>query len=282
MKKLPIDIQNRIDRYQGVTVDGITVYPITVENLHFFGAARAALDVVPLSLPVAQMSLPILDAFYQLDLEEMKSTGKTNGMLASAVLLLRLALRLGVSEKEGLKASEIRILPDKQKPNRLREIVFTPQDGNVIRVTPNNFQRLRPILAAQNGVEMPSETANPEILEMERLMAEKDLRDIEPNLPDKIIFVAQGSGVPEEEIWEWPILKLERHAALLRRKLDYLAVTTGQMSGMATFKDGNPVPSPYWARKRGLASLQSLSSVGNGAAEAAVKSGQQQAINQKP
>lgn len=282
MKKLPIDIQNRIDRYQGVTVDGITVYPVTVEHTYAFGAARAVLDVVPLSLPVAQMSLPVLDAFYQLDLEEMKQTGRTKGLLASAVLLLRLALRLGAVANEDMLAGGIRIVPDKRKKDRLREIVFTPQDGDVIRITPNSFQKLRPIIAAQNGVEMPSATANPEILEMERLMAEKDLRDLEPKLTDKIIFVAQGSGVPEEEIWDWPILKLERHAAILRRKMDYLAVEIGQMSGMASFKDGNPVPSPYWARKRGFASLQSLSGVGNGAAEAAVKSGQQQAINQKP
>ena len=275
MKKLPIDIQQRIDRYQSVTVDGITVWPVTVENMYLFGAARAALDVVPLSLPVALMSLPVLDAFYRLDLDEIKTNGKARGLLASAMLLLRLALRLGAGTEDAAALRDVRIVPDKRNPDRLEAVYFTGRDGETIRVTPVLFQRLRPVLAAQNGVDMPSDTANPEILEAERLLAEKDLRELEPTLIDKIIFVAQGCGVSEEKVWQWPILKLERNAALLRRRLDYLAVTTGQMSGMVNFKDGNPVPSPYWPRKRSLASLQALSAVGNGAAEAAVRNAQQ-------
>lgn len=271
MNELPTQIQQRIDRYLDVTSNGITLYPVTVENAHLFHAARAALDVVPRSLPVALISLPVLDAFYQLDLEEKQTTGRTRGLVGSVILLLKLALRLGAVEDERSLAYGIQILPDEKKPGRLREIVFLTEEGKTIRISPSEFQALRPIIAAQNGVEMPSDTANPEILEAERLMAAKDLKNLDPKLTDKIIFVAQGNGVPEEEIWNWPILKLERHAAVLRRRLDYLAVTTGQMSGMVKFEDGSPVPSPYWARKRGLSSLQSLGAVGNGAAEAAVK-----------
>lgn len=271
MNELPADIQQRIDRYLSVEANGLTLWPVTVEHTYLFNAARAALDVVPMSLPVALISLPVLDAFYRLDLEEKQNTGMTRGLVGSVVLLLKLALRLGAITDEKSLACGVQIIPDEQKPGRLREIVFFDEYGDSISVSPATFQQIRPILAAQNGVDMPSDTANPEILEMERLMALKDMKDLDPKLTDKIIFVAQGSGVPEEEIWKWPILKLERHAALLRRRLDYLAVTTGQMSGMVKFTDGSPVPSPYWARKRGLASLQSLGAVGNGAAEAAVK-----------
>ena len=271
MIELPANIQQRIDRYLSVEASGLTLWPVTVENLHLFSVARTALDIVPSSLPVALISLPLLDAFYQLDRAELKETGTSKGLVGSVVLLLRLALRLGASMSGETLADGVQIVPDEEKPGRLREIVFFRKGESAIRVSPVTFQAIRPILAAQNGVDMPSDTANPEILEMERLMALKDMKDLDPKLTDKIIFVAQGSGVPEEEIWNWPILKLERHAALLRRRLDYLAVTTGQMSGMVKFTDGSPVPSPYWAKKRGLASLQSLGAVGNGAAEAAVK-----------
>jgi hypothetical protein len=117
---------------------------------------------------------------------------------------------------------------------------------------------------------------------MEAMMAKKDMEGLEIRLSDKVIFAAQGCGLPEEEVWGWPILKLDRNVEILRRRLDYLAVTTGQMSGMVSFKDGNPVPSPYWGRKRsGLASMQSLGAVGNGAAENAVRAKENQPINTK-
>lgn len=271
MNELPTEIQQRIDRYLSVETCGLTLWPVTVENAQLFSAARTALDVVPQSLPVALISMPVMDAFYRLDLETLKETGKTLGLLSSIVLLLRLALRLGAGGSGETLADGVRIFPDEKKTGRLREIVFLTNEGETIRVSPRTFQKIRPIIAAQNGVDIPSDTANPEILEAERLMAMKEMDRLDPKLTDKIIFVAQGSGVPEEEIWNWPLLKLERHAAVHRRRLDYLAVATGQMSGMVKFTDGNPVPSPYWARKRGLTSLQSLGSVGNGAAEAAVK-----------
>lgn len=271
MNELPAGIQQRIDRYLSVSWGGLTLWPVTVENAGLFGAARAALDLIPQSLPVALISMPVLDAFYQLDLEARETNGETLGLVGSVVLLLKLALRLGAADGGKALAEGVRIYPDEKRPGRLREIVFLTEEGETVRVSPRLFQKIRPILAAQNGVDMPSDTANPEILEAERMMAMKEFRGIDPKLTDKIIFVAQGSGVSEEEIWNWPILKLERHASLLRRRLDYLAVKTGEMSGMVKFTDGNPVPSPYWARKRGLYSLQSLGAVGNGAAEAAVR-----------
>lgn len=273
MKELPIAIQDRIDRYMPITAEGLTLWPVTVKQARQFSTARIALDIVVQSLPVALLSMPLMDAFYQLDNEEMEQTGTMRGLLASTVLLLALSLRLGDTAKPELLADRVRIFPDEQREGRIREIVFLTDDGMPLRVTPRTFQKIRPLIAAQNGVEMPSVTANPEILQMERLKAQKELNDMDPRLTDKIIFVAQSCGISEEEIWDWPILKLERHAASASRRLDYLAVQIATLSGFSTFKDGNPVPSPYFARKRrGLQSVQKLGNLG-AQAEAAVRRG---------
>lgn len=281
MKELPIEILDKIDRYEPVTVEGITLYPVRVSESRAFEFGRVALEFVQQSLPVAYLSVPLLTAFYQMDLDALQTTGQVSGMLSSAVALLYLSLRLGEGMEPSERAKRTLILPDENNPRKLREIRFLGEEGQV-SVSPRQFGRLRPVIAAQNGIRLASETANPEILKMEAMMAKKDLEGLEIRLSDKVIFAAQGCGLPEEDVWSWPILKLDRNVELLRRRLDYLAVTTGQMSGMVSFKDGNPVPSPYWGRKRnGLASMQSLGAVGNGAAENAVRAKENQPINIK-
>ena len=272
MKELPIAIQDRIDRYLPVTAEGLTLWPVTVRRAREFSLARASLDFVVQSLPVTLLSMPLLEAFYRADLEELEQNGTTRGLFHAAALLLALTLRLGGEDEPALQMEHFRIVTDEQNPLRLLEIQFLTEDGT-ISVSPRTFQKIRPILAAQNGVDMPSVTANPEILAMERLKAEKNLAGLDPKLTDKIIFAAQCCGVPEEEVWDWPILKLERNTAAGSRRLDYLAVQIATLSGFSTFKDGNPVPSPYFARKRsGLQSVQRLGNLG-AQAEAAVRRG---------
>ena len=280
MKELPISIQERIDRYQPVRVGEFTLYPVTVEKARLFSIARPALEFAQQSLPVALLSVPLLDAFYKMELQSAAETGAITGLLPAAILALILSLRLvdGNDPEELLKRALI--VPDGADRNSLKAICFLDEINEIFSsVTPRQFQRMRPIIAAQNGVEMPSETANPEILEMERLMMTQETSGLDPKLYDKIIFAAQGCGVSEEEIYDWPLLKLERNAAVLVRKTDYLAVQLAAMSGMVKFKDGNPVPSPYFARRKtGLSSMRSLDSAGNGA-DAAVRSKQNQTEN---
>lgn len=280
MKELPISIQEKIDRYQPVRVGEFTLYPVTVEKVRLFSIARPALEFAQQSLPVALLSVPILDAFYKMELQSAAETGAITGLLPAAILAMILSLRLvdGSDPEELLKRALI--VPDGADRSSLKAICFLDENNEIfVSVSPRQFQRMRPIIAAQNGVEMPSETANPEILEMERLMAEKGAEGLDPKLYDKIIYAAQGNGISEEEIYGWPILKLDRHCAVLTRKTDYLAVQLAAMSGMVKFKDGNPVPSPYFARRKtGLSSMRSLDSAGNGA-DAAVRSKQNKTEN---
>lgn len=271
MKELPLSIKEKIDRYQPVTVDGITLYPVPVSETRWLSVGRISLEFMQQTLPVDLLSVPLLDALYQLDLRELKEHGIAKGYIASALILLCLALRLGRGEEVERTASTARIAMQPNDPERIAAITFFRSGEAPISVSPKQFAKLRPIVAAQNGIELISDTANPEIIAAERLMVEKEMQGIDANLADKVIFVSQGSGVPEEEVYNWPILKFERHAAVLRRKLDYLAMMQAQMSGMVTFKDGNPVPSPYFAKKQsGLRSLQSANAI-SAQAEAAIQ-----------
>jgi hypothetical protein len=277
LNELPRSIQNKIDRYEPVKTEEITTYPVLVKDSRLFDMGRVALEFVQQSLPVALISVPLLTAFYRLDQQTIDEQSEAPLLLTSALVLLRLALRLGVPYDAGEMLKTTRIFADEES-GTLHKIVFLTED-DVIEITPRLFQKLRPIIAAQNGAVVPSDTANPQILEMERLAAQKETKNMDPKLCDKVIFAAQSAGVSEEEVWNWPILKLERNAAIAQRRLDYLAVSIGQMSGLVQYKDGNPVPSPYFARKQtGLRSMQSLGAVGDGRAAQTV----QNAVNQNP
>lgn len=271
MNELPFSIQDKIDRYEPITTDGITTYPILVKHMRLFAFCKPVLDFIHQSLPVALLNIPLLDAFYKLDLEELKQTGKAKGLISASILLLCLSLRLG----EGLEPQEMAklsiIVPDRKDPERLAGLQFFPPDGSApVFVTPRQFAALRKIIAAQNGAELVSETANPEIIAAERLMAQNHADDLDPQIFDKVIFAAHGSGAAEEDVWEWPILKMERHATVYKRTLDYSALLTAEASGMVEFKSGNPVPSPFFAKKKnGLSSMQDLGAVGNGKAQEA-------------
>ena len=270
MKELPISIQEKLERYQPIKKGGYTLYPVRVADYRRFSVARPALEFAQQSLPVALLSVPLLDAFYKLELQNHSENREPSGFFASAVTALELALRLGDGE-EADGGEEIRALPIPGKTNdTLKEILFLRGQEQIASVTPQKFQSLRPIIAAQNGIQIPDEEANPEILEMERLMEQNERANLEPKMWEKIVYVSQGSGIQEEEIYDWPLLKLERHAAILQRTTDYLAAQLAALSGMVKFKDGNPVPSPYFGRqKSGLRSLRDLQSPESGVDAAA-------------
>lgn len=272
MERLPAELQDKIDRFLPVTMEGITVYPVQMAEGRAFDLARPALEFLQQSLPVALMGIPLLDAYYQMDTEAYRAGKPTTGLFGRACLLLCLALRLGRGMDSEERISRILPMENPEKPMRLSALLCVSDDGKtVIRITPKQFGRLRPILAAQNGVTLESDDANPELVEAERALAEAQTEHLEPKLCDKVTWVALRSGVDETEIDQWPILKFERRAAILKRELDYLIFGIGEASGMVKYKNGSPCPSPYFARRRnGSAAMIPLDSYMGGSAAYAV------------
>ena len=67
--RLPLQIQKAVRRYRPIQAAGLTLYPIKVKDLDQFQLAKPALEALQQSFPVRLMSMPILQAFYQLDHE---------------------------------------------------------------------------------------------------------------------------------------------------------------------------------------------------------------------
>lgn len=271
---LPRDIQQKIRRYEPIETDGITLYPVRVEEYEDFLLARPALDFLQQSLPVALMSVPILQAYYAMDLESAMDGQKTTGLLGRSLLLLALALRLGEGEDAQERIRRLKVVPYPNDVKRLRGIAFTPDGEELVTVTPAMFQRWKPILAAQNGIELLPDDANPELVQAEKDVLSRNSLNLKASLEELVDAVAALSGREEAEIYSWPILKLQNRQSALKRTMDYIICGVGEAMG-TKWRHGNPSPHPFFEReKEGSAGLIGLDRYLGGAGAEAVRSQQ--------
>lgn len=254
----------KIRRYEPVEAEGLTLYPIRVREFEEFSIVRPVIDFMQQCLPVTLISKPILQAFYRMELDAAEHGEKSEGMIFKCVLALLLALRIGDGMEMEQRMQLVQIVPNADDPKRLERIVFRTEDGEK-SVTPAQFQRIRPILAAQNGIEMVSENANPELVQAERDLAELNAPELDFSLESVKASISLVSGVPEEDMDEWPILRFLRQREALQRVLGYLLCGAAEAQG-AKWKDGNPYPSPLFDRIRessgGVISLESFAGGG--------------------
>lgn len=268
---LSVYIKRQADRYRPITAEGVTLYPITVEELEIFNSVRPALEFMHQILPVDLMMKPLLTALYQLELSiQIQDDGVKFDLFTKTVLLLSLALRLGQGrpEEERIAMCLVEFAPD--NPLELVALRFQREDGGEIVITPAAYEKIRPIIAAQNGAEIQPLDANPQIILAERQILADRNPDLKRELANKVAWVAAKSSTEEESIYKWPILKFERRATVMQMELNYLIYGIAQSSGMVKFENGNPCPSPYFEREIDALPAKMLSSIGNGAAQKAV------------
>lgn len=247
MNELPISIQRAVNRYKPIEVDGLTLAPVKVCNYTEFLLARSALEVMHQSLPVALMRVPLLSALYQMDYEAVLSEQTPSGLFSRALLALALSLRLGEGQELEGRMKAFQIIVDRKDPAKLQCLRFKGEGGEEREITPLQYAKLRPIIAAQNGVKLESDTANPDIVKAAKDRASVSDVQLDCNIEDWISAVSSVSGVAEEEIDEWPILKFQRRSDSFRRILDYIVCGIGECSG-TTWKGGNPTPHPFFAK----------------------------------
>ena len=156
-------------------------------------------------------------------------------------MLLCLSLRLGHEEQDKLLLHGVYC--DRSNPRSLRYIEVT-QDGKTAQISPVDFTTtVRPLIAEQNGIELPDESQNPDILQTEQLMQEEQASKIKFDLKTMIASVASASHVRQRDIDDWTVMEFETQKQALDRKINYMVFTQAEMSGMVKFPRGNPYPS---------------------------------------
>lgn len=275
MTRLPTHIMQKIHSYKPIEVDGLTFYPMTVGHYQDFLRARIILEFMQQSLPVAYVGIPLLSAFFMLDTEAIDNGDAPSGLFAETVLLLSKCLRLGDEwETPDETWKRFRVVVDEGNHNKLNAIVFE-QDGETKNITPIMFQKIRPILALQNGVEIPDDDANPEIVAAEAVKASLNSVKVDISVEAMVHSIAALSRVDEEEVYTWAIKKLHDRMESYKRIIDYVVCGIGESQG-TKWAGGNPAPSPWFNRTEELSSaLVSVDSFMGGDTRGAIeKTGQ--------
>lgn len=275
--ELSLAIKKAVRTYSEIETDGITLYPIPVSRWDEFMLARPALELMQQTLPVRYLSMPLLSAYYAMDYEAVTDDGIPTGLFGRALLLLLLALRLG-RDGEGVEqmVKHFRLRVDTDDPSKLLAVEFS-QNGEMMQsITPVQFSRLREIIAAQNGVELVSADANPELVEAERDIAEQKSAKLSGDFGELFSTVAALSHEDEKTIMKWPIKKLMDRKDAYARVLGYLLCGVSEANG-AKWKGGNPYPSPFFSRmEQGSGALIALDRFAGGAGAKAVAEQQAQ------
>lgn len=270
MFELPLRMQKAVREYREIETDGLLLYPIQVKEFDGYNFARLALEFMPQTLPSELMGLPLLAALYKLDLDRAKVGEETTGLFASALTGLALALRLLPEGELEERTQEFQMVTDPNDISKLKALRFALH-GEEKEIKPALYNRLRGIIAEQNGVERIPETANADVVQSERDIQARQGADLDGTSQDLITALCALEGKDEEEVSQWAILKLLRHIEAHKRRLDYLICAIAESQG-GKWKGGNPNPSPWFPKKKkGSVGLLSMDSYLGGAAGNAVE-----------
>lgn len=280
MENLSFEIQKSIRKYEPIEIDGLKLYPITVDRYEEFLFARRSLDFLQQSLPVNLISVPLLDAYYRMDIQAVENGEQGSGLFTAALLLLGLALRLTPHGDVEQILNSFQIVADRNDTSRLKYLRFTTDGEEIHQFTPIQFTRLKPILAAQNGVELESTDANPELIEADHVLAEKNAPDLEMSIEAMVNAAALLTKTDESDIMNWPILKLENRLSSAKKFLDYVICGIGAAQG-TSWTGGNPSPHPWFERtKKKDGGLIAVEKFANGQGLQAIRNAEMQNNNE--
>lgn len=275
MQELPAYITEAVNEYKPIEYDGFTLYPFKVRNYVQYMIAKRSVGFMAQRLPVELMSMPLMSALYKFECDRLINGEPATGLFSG--LLVGLAFALGLAKDyEPAEEAAARFTPvvSQDDQTQLRRLLFDVNEDVTWQITPVQFSMLRPIIAAQNDIEIVDEDANPELVDAEQDIAQAKAPKLEFDIHKMIHSVAAISHTDEAEIYDWPVKKLHDRMESFKRILDYAVCGIGESQG-TKWKGGNPVPNPWFDRvKESSAALISLESFAGGQATSTVLTGE--------
>lgn len=218
--------------------NGLLVYPVLMRDYSLFLAAKDAVTASQQSWPYPWSTVRYLDGLVGM------------GLLPRLALLLQTTLRLD--------GESLPVYPrlDGEKLDSLL-IVQGERKGEV---TPKNFGVLRKLIARQNGLELPDETNNAELVQAQRDLERKGAVSLKADLESLVYAVALKSGRQPKEILGWTVRRFQQTEKALDRDLGHLIAAVTIAAG-GKYKDGNPYPSWKYDREETTSAIEPLSAL---------------------
>lgn len=199
--------------------NGLSVYPIKMKDYPLFLAARECISTAQQTWPVPWCTVKYLDGLIGM------------GLLPRLALLLKLALRL---------PEELTVYP-RIKEDKIISLLVA-QGERRAEITPKNFPSLRELIARQNGIELPDETDNAELVAAKRYLSQQGAIPLKADVESLIYSVAVTAKTDPEDILNWTVRRFQATERALDRSIGHL-VTSLTLAAGGKFKGGNPFPS---------------------------------------
>lgn len=240
--------KSKIRKGEPLEWNGLIFYPIKMSHYEEFLEVKSAWIARQSSFPLEYAALPFISALWAIDYDSIKTSGNSIGLFERVIRFLYLSLRLEYSIEKAFKS----IYYDSRKPKEIQYIEVT-QDGKTVNIKPQDFTAfVRPLVAEQNGLELPDESYNPELVQAEKDLASLRAARLKYDTDALISSVAYLSNIDESQIDEWTVLKFERRYKAIERDKNFTLYRQAELSGMVKFPKGNPVPSWCYEKEEGL------------------------------
>lgn len=236
--------KRKIREGEPITCCGLTIYPIRMDFYEDFLACRDAICLRLSSLPAKYAVKDFLSAVFAMEIDARKQEGSPGAGLFGRVLrFLILSLQL---DPETLDVDEM--IRYRIENNEIGiEHFLIPQGDTTVTITPAQFSgQIRQVLAELNGLKLPNEAENADLVadyELKKQILNRGKAQLDQNTDDLIASVAYLSGIRERDILTWTVREFELRRRAIDRDKNHAAYGAAELSGMVTFKSGNPYPS---------------------------------------
>lgn len=224
---------------------GLIFYPIQMRHYEMFLMCKNALALRLSTLPVKYAIKDYLNAIFSLEIDASKEKRETAGFFYRVIKLLELSLRIDNLNGKDFFKKTVRFRKGANGDLEIDSLTLT-QDGKTVVIPVVEFStKLRSLIARQNGIEIPDENENVELVKSVQEMGELKGSTIKLNqsIDSLIASVAYNSKISEREIDDWTVREFENRRKAIERDKKYTLYGQAEMGGMVSFKKGNPYPS---------------------------------------
>lgn len=220
--------------------NGLLVHPVRMRDYPMFLAARESITAMQQTFPYPYSTMRYLEALYGME------------HLFSRLALL-LALVFGFSTQNALP-----IYP-RTRGDRL-EGLLVAQGERKGEITPRNFGELRALIARQNGIELPDETENAELVEAQRELSRREAVPLKADVESLVYAVAIQARADPLEVLGWTVRRFQATERALDRWVGHQTASAALAAG-GKFKGGNPYPSWKYDREERRNAMEPLSAL---------------------
>lgn len=242
LQNISKDRRAMIRRGEAITESELVFYPITMDYYDEFIRCKDAIILRQASFPVRYLSMDYLSALFAMEIDGIGLEHANAGMFYRAMLMLHLSLRIGFDIDALNKSINVKTVKDKIA----LDYVVIKQNDKIVKFTPLDFSTtFRPLIAEQNGLELPDESENLDLIQSNEELKKINSKNksLNVNLDDLIASVAYQSKISEKDLMSWTVREFENRKNAIDRDKRYMLCGQGEMSGMVSFKNGNPSPS---------------------------------------